>query len=44
MPYIGPSRVPLPSVFELVTAGAWAPGGGQSRDTDMSDADIARLL
>jgi hypothetical protein len=45
MAYTGPSIVPLPSVYDLLAAGAWA-APPEPRDTtnDVTDEQIAGLL
>lgn len=45
VPYQGPSRVPLPSVYELIESGRWAvPPQDRDRSRDVTDEQIAELL
>lgn len=43
--YIGPSVVPLPSVFDLIAAGLWfRPDEPRDTSNDVSDDQISDLL
>lgn len=45
MPYLGPSRVRLPSVWELIASGRWA-AEDATRDTDddVTEDQITNIL
>ena len=45
IPYLGPSRIPLPSVFALLGSGAWKRNAEpRDRSNDMTDDAIDQLL
>lgn len=45
VPYQGPSRVPLPSVYELIESGRWrVPPEPRDRSRDVTDEQISKLL
>jgi hypothetical protein len=46
LPYLGPSRVPLLSIWELKARGLWAARDDAPRDksTDLTDEDITRMI
>lgn len=45
LPYVGPSRVPLPSVYELIATDRWGlPPEDRDRSRDLTDAAIVASL